>query len=611
MGDSQSDLKFIIDEPAEVDFFDTHSPVATAIARAITDNPHLKIVGLLGRWGSGKSTIVREVGERLKESDKDFVVFTYDAWLHQTDPLRRSFLESLVGFLIGRHLIDAEIWEDKVKKLTGAIRETSRYDTPIITGEAKLFFFLAASFAIGLSYLSKDTFRDGIGATQTDAGFATLMLGLFLTAGPIALWTLRWLLQWEHAKEGERPSYLPALIFNKNLGHVHSLTYQPLDSTSIEFGTEFRELMKAVRAGGSRLVIVIDNMDRVDEKEAMRIWANARSFFLSSHDDNHIESEPYHPTVILPVDAQSIEQMFAVDSDAEQGPRLARSFINKTFDVTFDVPSPVMSDWKRYLVDKMRGCLGEHFTEERAFRTRQFLEAWFAESKTPVTPREINKAINRIVALLMQWRDRDITYESLAYYSINSERIAKNIGAEVTREQHVLDRFSDNWAREIAAMHFGVSLENAGQVLMTGPIQRAIVEGEPELIAPYRKVPGFGDIFEQVTSSLPPDETSATPVFSTVTNAAALIADESSDEPWLSAAWKNLAIAFQQCEMTAPAARLSERLLPLLANDSRQAHARTLVCTLRPTEQAWPPEGLRSGRRQSGHRSSCQAASLS
>lgn len=564
MAEDAIGLKFIIDEPAEVDFFDTHSPVATAISRAISENQQLKIIGLLGRWGSGKSTIVREVGEQLKKADKGFVIFTYDAWLHQTDPLRRSFLESLVSFLIDRTLIDAEIWNNKIKKLTGAIRETNRYDTPIVTGEAKLFFFLAAAFAIGLSYLSKDTLRDGIGSSQTDAGFATLVLGLILTMGPIALWTFRWLLKWEKSEQGERPSYLPGLIFNKNLGHVHSLTYQPLDSTSIEFGTEFRELMKAVKAGGRRLVIVIDNMDRVDEKEAMRIWANARSFFLSAHDDNHIEAEPYHPTVILPVDAESIEQMFAVDSDKDQGPRLARSFINKTFDVTFDVPSPVMSDWKRYLVDRMRRCLGPHFTEERAFRTRQFLETWFAKSKTPVTPREINKAINRIVALLMQWEDRDVTYESLAYYSINSESIGKNVTAEVTKGQHVLERFSSNWAREIAALYFGVSVVDAGQVLMTGPIQRAITEGNPKLIEPYRKVPGFGDIFEQVTSNLPAVGESATPIYVAVTNAGALLAAENGNEPWLAASWKNLAIAFNECEMNVPAAQLTNRLAPLL-----------------------------------------------
>lgn len=114
MGNSKTgDLRFIIDEPAEVDFFNTHSPVAFAIARSIIGNPALKIIGLLGRWGSGKSTIVRDVAAQLAAVDGNYLTFTYDAWLHQNDPLRRSFLESLVRFLSHRKHIDSEAWDQR------------------------------------------------------------------------------------------------------------------------------------------------------------------------------------------------------------------------------------------------------------------------------------------------------------------------------------------------------------------------------------------------------------------------------------------------------------------------------------------------------------------
>lgn len=571
-------LKFIIDEPAPVDFFDTHTPVAAAIAQAITDNPGLKIIGLLGRWGSGKSTIVRDVGEKLKAADPNYLIFTYDAWLHQNDPLRRSFLESLVTFLTAQEgIIDAEDWDRRVKILSGSIRETTRYDTPLITPEAKLFFILAAAFGLGLSFLSLDLFSAALGATRSDAGFATLLLTCALLVGPFAIWTFRWLLLFE---KGGKPPYFPAMIFNKDLGHVHSLTYQPVDSTSIEFGKEFRKLMKEIRQKDVRLVIVIDNMDRIADDEAMKIWASARSFFLSANDDNFIDSEPYHPTLILPVDSKSISHMFASDGDEKKGRRLARSFINKTFDVTFDVPAPVMSDWKRYLVDKMQSCLGSAFTHERAFRTRQFLEAWFVQEKIAITPREINKAINHMVALLIRCQGRPVTFESLAYYSINSERIADEIEAEVSRDNHPLARFSEDWAREIAALHFGVDVDTAGQVLMTGPIQRAIVEDDETFVEPYRKVVGYGDILDEVTENLPTGEASNSPIFNTVTNAAWLVALESDDEPWRPSAWKNLVGAFASAELDVRLIGLEKRIQPFfdhVAAEDAQRFSKKLV----------------------------------
>lgn len=434
-----------------------------------------------------------------------------------------------------------------------------RYETPVITSEAKLFFILAGAITIGLSLLGKGTFSDAFGQTVTKAGIWTFWLGILLVMLPVAIWISRTI---AIRQKGGKADFFPALILNKNFAHVNTQTVKANDPTSIEFGEAFRDLMKEIRAQNVRLIIVIDNIDRIDEDEAMQIWANARSFFLSSHDDNNLDSEPYHPTVVLPVDAQSISQMFAIGADEKHGDRIARSFINKTFDVTFDVPSPVMSDWKRYLFDRMKFCLGSIFSEERYFRTRQLLESWFASTDTPITPREINKSLNRIVALLMQWGDSEIAFESIVYYSINRERIGENIAVEIARQDHPLVGMTEDWAREIAAIYFGVSVELAAQVLMTEPIRNAILTYDPKLLQPYRKMAGFGDIFEQVTADLPADEQRPSPNLEVVTNAARLLAQEPEGGVWHTLAWKNLVGAFNSLEPGAAPGDLAERISP-------------------------------------------------
>tara|TARA_R110000850_G_scaffold271837_1_gene406519 strand:- start:2009 stop:5332 length:3324 start_codon:yes stop_codon:yes gene_type:complete len=556
------ELDFIIDEPAEVDFLNTHTPVASAIAHSIITAPRLKVIGLLGRWGSGKSTIAKEIESQLNKAKATYLTFTYDAWLHQNNPLRRSFLESLVEFLKNQdgELLEDEIWGKKLKELSGELKITDEYETPIVTAEAKLFFILTFCLTIGLSFLGTDTFRDAWGDSTTRAGVWTFWLGAGLVVTPIIIWLLRALAL---KLRGKKVSWLPALIFNKKFEHVNRQTYNPIEPTSIEFGRTFRELMQTLKRKGVLLVVVIDNIDRIDESEALRIWASVRSFFLSSHDDNNLEFESYHPTVVLPIDAQSIAHMFAINSNGrndETAQRLTRSFINKNFDVTFDVPAPVTSDWKRYLKDRMNHCLGKEYTEERYFRTRQYLESWFNISGTQITPRDINKTLNRIVALLIQRKGDDIPFETVVYFSIYKDSIYADIEKEVSKSEHPLSLNNKDWAREIAALYFGVDVELAAQVLMTEPIRKAIIKNNAEHLVPFHDVVGFADVFEQVTAELPEDENAPNPSFLIITNAALLLAQQKSEGLALKESWCNLIRAFNKLDGSTRAPNLAERI---------------------------------------------------
>src|SRR3546814_15409517 len=50
--------RYLRDEPALEDKFGAHKRIAKGMANAIRTNPDLKVVGLIGPWGSGKSTVV-------------------------------------------------------------------------------------------------------------------------------------------------------------------------------------------------------------------------------------------------------------------------------------------------------------------------------------------------------------------------------------------------------------------------------------------------------------------------------------------------------------------------------------------------------------------------
>lgn len=562
-------LRFIIDHPADSDFFNTHTPVAKAITQSIIENSAIKIIGLLGRWGSGKSTIVRQVARELDEHSDRYVTFAYDAWLHQTDPLRRSFLESLVDYLKERDLVSLDEWTKEIKQLKGASDNTDILETPILTDEAKLLFFLALPIPLGASFLGRDTFSAALGSSSTTAGIWTFILALGLIFIPISIWLLRYLYG---TLNDESPSLFPAMLLNKNLVHRTIQTQRSPEPTSIEFGAAFQRLMLEVQTKQKRVVIVIDNMDRIDEKEAMQLWASIRSFFLATGDQNQIDHESYHPIVILPIDSQALSQLFSMgnDIDGKKAKSLAMSFVNKTFDVTFDVPPPIMSDWKRYLGDKMRFCFGDGFSDIRYFRVRQFLETWFNRSGTSVTPREINKILNRIVSASMQNPDREIDFDVIAYYAINKNEIT-DITAEVLIENHPLGKLVSDWQGKISALFYGVKVPDAAQILMTDPIKRSILLGSDKLIIPYKDFNGFGDIFHSVTENLPSDANRPAPDLEVITNAGRILVDLNIDTVLTESSWRNLTRSLIEVEKGGEKiADLSERLLPFFDHLTEQ-----------------------------------------
>lgn len=78
-------------------------------------------VGVSGGWGTGKSSLVRMIAERLKEdaepSDNTYVVVTFNPWLYQDFESSRNALLQLVGDEVLRRAADDEKLLKKAKRL--------------------------------------------------------------------------------------------------------------------------------------------------------------------------------------------------------------------------------------------------------------------------------------------------------------------------------------------------------------------------------------------------------------------------------------------------------------------------------------------------------------
>jgi energy-coupling factor transporter ATP-binding protein EcfA2 len=189
------------DAPASEDMFaldgkiGPHERIAETLTQIIrTRQAGGKMIGLEGGWGSGKTTVVNLMQRALKE-DSQTRIIVFDAWAHEGDPLRRTFLETLIGELqaecttAGSLVKDAWIrrrdWKSTLEELAHRHKSTITRTLPKSTAFGRWLAATALLVPIGLVL-----FKTGLDAGVTLRGAPdlrpawTFIIGLTLSLSP-------------------------------------------------------------------------------------------------------------------------------------------------------------------------------------------------------------------------------------------------------------------------------------------------------------------------------------------------------------------------------------------------------------------------------------------
>jgi len=551
-------VKFIKDAPSDEDFFGSHGRVSDAVADVIIEPNGIQSIGLLGSWGSGKSTVVKQVEDRLANSAQNIHSFNYDAWLNQNDPPRRSFLEALIQNLVDNSLSSKRDWESRLADLAGKSEETNTTTDRKLSSTGKWLVGSLALVPIGTVVLGA-----GLSSEDLDNEKLVILLGALLTLAPAIVglffyivwrpWQLSLLLGitkegfWTEHREPHTKESILALLTNQSIERTNTTTKISPEPTASEFRAVFRDILAALKEKRVQLVIVIDNLDRLPEDDAMELWATIRSLFVGPEFYGNGAEVTSPPTVVVPIDERSVERMFASKGSTE-APALAQSFLDKTFDASFYVSDPVMSDWREFFNQKLNEAFGEFATEERVYWTTKFLEERMAKDTRlqRVTPRALIKTVNSIAALAKQWGLRTLDFRSLALFAINRDQIAKAPTQFVEGTRQLADRALADWRREVLALHYGVTKDKAFQALLLEPLKAAISSGNADEFARLAAVPGFSAVYEQVISAPPEAATTPGPDPEFVLNAA-LLSEEQKIQSWAPRGLVTLALTWPTC----------------------------------------------------------------
>jgi|GEM_PF-2473669 len=492
-----------------------HQRVANTIAELIKSPNESggKMIGLEGGWGSGKTSVVRMLTKAL-ENDGDRSVFIFDAWAHEGDPLRRTFLESLIRHFQEERWVGEKKWDEEIERISRKKQTTTTTSNPEPTGLGKYFSASVLLIPLGAAVISS---ADKIAAIGSEIGMdmkMTYIIGLLISIAPFIVLTVNWIGVVLGSLFGSHEPSKADWYFlsSESTTTTNSSSITTTDPTSIEFEIYFRSLM----ADGlndhkdRQLIIVLDNLDRINPEDALKIWSTLQTFLQ----DRDTRKEFWYKQlwIIVPYDPDGIEHLWSkrVEAEQEQGSQedkddeeneeirpegvetVASSFLDKSFQYRFEVPPPILSNWKSFLIGLINEALPKH--KEDAYSVFRVLANSKEFRHASPTPRELKLYVNQIGILHRQW-GHEFPLDHLAYYVL-LRRSRRNVRSELLKknfpDSNYIGFFDGDIRKSLAGLFFNVTGELGQQLLLTGPVFEALVDINPEELDQLEKNHGEG-----------------------------------------------------------------------------------------------------------------------
>ena len=496
--------RLLPDSPADADAFGSHERVADSIAEVVQTESGGKAIGLEGGWGAGKSTIVRLISQKLSHANsRNHKTAVFDMWSHQDDPLRRTFLESLIKQVQQFGWVNNGEWDRRIAELAQRRREDTTSVVPRLTRAGVGFAFALLAVPIGSALIGAGLSLLGSKDVSTQLRAVLLSLGIVIALAPVIYYGLLSLVGiWKRKRKSGRGeengglSELPALVTGQASTQSRTVVTQSPDPTSVEFESVFHDLLdEALKHKDRKLLIVVDNLDRVEPSDALSIWSTLQTFL--GHREYQRPDWIERLWVLIPYDDKAILRLWDRSGREDNSPLVA-SFLNKTFQLRFRVPPLLLTNWRGFLQEALQQALPDHQETDYYGVYRAFATNGGLETSAP-TPRGLKTFVNQIGALHREWQD-EFPLSYLACYVLfqadgKDVRMAllSNDDSELLSES-----IGEGWRGVIAALHFGVPVEDARQLLLRGPIQAALANGDDKALSELEMAhrEGFWSVLE-------------------------------------------------------------------------------------------------------------------
>ena len=496
------------DSPATDDAFGPHDRLAQTIADLVGSDQAGTTIALEGGWGSGKSTVVNLLEAKL-ENRPNIRLVVFDAWAHQGDPLRRTFLESTMTSL-EPWIHDKDDWNERRLQLSARRTRTNEERTPLFTSWGKFLAFIVLLVPVGLALASVNLLTDAPSWTRN----LLVALGGFLAAAPIGtilvrfLWLATKRLRYRitgrpHAEKESTDTW--AILTGQAITKTVTDSFESPNPTSVEFHQTFADLLDdALREPDKRLVLVLDNLDRVEPTDALAMWSTLQTFL--QHGEHKKPPWLDRLWLIIPYDPIGISRLWEGSQDGTQRstPALTPAFLDKTFQIRYEVPPPVLSQWQYFLYQLLEQAFPDHDKSEFHAVYRVFALHRTGRGHSP-SPRDLKLYVNDIGALHQQRQDQ-FPLCHLAYYVLlrrDRTDVAASLLNRGVPQPQIETITATNTRDNLAALYYNVDVDLGQQLLFADAIRDALALPDPHALKSLRdaSAEGFWPVLEDLTST--------------------------------------------------------------------------------------------------------------
>lgn len=405
MKKSPPEFIFLKDEPqtkSEVSYERFyHNSIAPALKKILKDDTSPHTIGLFGAWGAGKSTVI----EMVKNDDElDMPVFIFDAWKYKDDTLRRTFLIKLVDFLKDNKIkIDEDILTPLYNSTTNS---TTRNGDSVKDDEKpwykKLWKAVRRFALLGILILSVifiilfNTVWQHLSVADI---FNTVLS--FVASVSVLVVILKPAVE-------EIVKAAVSSLFSKQISQTEIITktiQQDRLNSPEQFEAKFIEILEHVN---KKMVIVFDNIDRVQGDVAISMLTTIKTFMYSNAKNGLVFIVPCDPAAI----EVQVEKYFYGSNDDHPDSFGAAEYLRKIFNLIIWIPDFINTDLEQYTKDLI-GKTGEISTLLNDEDVILVINSAFSHN-----PREIIQFINNLIAMVISTRGtgvKDIIDISIAY----------------------------------------------------------------------------------------------------------------------------------------------------------------------------------------------------
>ena len=395
------EMRFLSDQPLRADKKQQirfgHLGLIDNIRNIVSTCPTPFTIGLFGKWGTGKTTILGTLKDEFHASEIAVVII--DAWKHEGDALRRTFLQDTINQLQDKQ--GKKQYLDKDVKLSENLRiPISRTFHSAI----KIDYSLLRPLLIFSALL--------IGVGILISFFSPTNLGTYISTvlgGSFVIGILLWFLQQSVTTETET--------------RVTDRFQDPQ-----EFETEFKTIIKKVTA--EKLLIIIDNLDRVSCDTAIELLSTIKTFL-----------EQDKTIFLIACDAEAIkrhlETSHGLNSDGSVGSSVfdGDEYLRKFFNGYLVIPEFIDTELYSY-TDDLLDESNLHAPDRQAV-------AYVIIKAFRDNPRQIKQFINTLISHLLLAEHREASQElPKGTITKNVAYLAKDL---IIRLQFL--KYYDSWTR--------------------------------------------------------------------------------------------------------------------------------------------------------------------